>query len=255
MAFNCYIDETGDEGIETGGSRWFILGALIVSDAIDFQTSAMVNRIKTEFKHDNKWVLHWSKIKKHNQKRYICQELLTEEWNFACIATDKTHPFVTSAKGLKQKYALYFYSTRLLLERLSWYARDKGNQKAIPIFEYRSSVSYDEMRKYFKLLRNWEPPTEVKISWDNLEYEDFRIIPKKQSRLLQAADCLCGTVKDGLEYSGYGFIEPAYALSVIARFYRRGGNLFSYGFKFLHANRKGSTLKDLKGEYEWLEKI
>jgi len=30
MDFNCYIDESGDEGMETGGSRWFILGALIV---------------------------------------------------------------------------------------------------------------------------------------------------------------------------------------------------------------------------------
>jgi len=46
MTLNCYIDEAGDEGIESGGSRWFILGALLVPDTIDLQTSTMVSRIK-----------------------------------------------------------------------------------------------------------------------------------------------------------------------------------------------------------------
>ncbi|MFC1968879.1 DUF3800 domain-containing protein [Chloroflexota bacterium] len=28
MGLNCYIDESGDEGIDTGGTRWFILGII-----------------------------------------------------------------------------------------------------------------------------------------------------------------------------------------------------------------------------------
>lgn len=235
------------------GSRWFILGALIVPSDVDFQISTMVSRIKKTFGKDDAWVLHWSKIKKHDQKRYICRELLTEQWVFACVATDKTHPFITSSKGLREKQVLYFYSARLLLERLSWYARDNGNEKALPIFEYRSSVSYDEIRKYFRLLRGWMPPAQVHISWNNLEYKRFRILPKRKSRLLQASDCVCGALKDGLEYSGYGLIEPSYILSLESRFYRRAGNLFSYGLKFLHVTPRG--LGELENEYGWLNKL
>jgi len=253
MDFNCYIDESGDEGIETGGSRWFILGALIVQKDLDFQTSVMVSRVKQKFGHDDKFELQWKKIRKHSQKLYICQEYQTEQWTFACVATDKTHPFITQSKGLREKGVLYSYSTRLLLERLSWYARDSGNGKALPIFEYRSNISYDKMREYFEQLRNWIPEEEIQIYWDNLEYLNFKILPKKQRRLLQASDNLCGMVKDGLEYDGYGNIEPRYVLSVGNRFYRRGSNLFSYGLKFLHANQ--TVLSDLKNEYEWLKII
>ena len=249
--FNCYIDETGDEGIETGGTRWFILGALIVKKDVDFQTSKMIERIKRTFGKNNEWVLHWSKIRKHDQKRYICNELHTEQWKFACVATDKTHPFIIQSKGLREKDVLYFYSTRLLLERLSWYARDHGNGKAIPIFEYRSSTSYNKMKEYFEQLRDWDPPSQIQISWNNLEYDNFKIIPKKANRLMQASDCVCGAVSDGLEYSGYGLIEPSYILSLKEHFYRRSGNLFSYGFKFLHI--KSIELNKLKDEYEWLK--
>lgn len=256
MDFNCYIDETGDEGIETGGTRWFILGALIVQKDSDFQTSKMVERIKKTFGKGNDWVLHWSKIKKHDQKRYICQEINTENWICSCVATDKTHPFITQSSGIKEKDRLYFYSARLLLERLSWFARDNGNGKAIPIFEYRSSTSYDKMKEYFQQLRNWEPPEEIKISWNNLEYEYFRIVPKKASRLMQASDCVCGAISDGLEYSGYGLIEPNYILSIKDHFYRRGSSknrLFSYGFKFLHV--KGDVLAQHGEEYNWLKTL
>ena len=250
MVFNCYIDEAGDEGIETGGSRWFILGALIVPNEKDLQTRGMVSRVKGKFEKDDKYVLQWKFVKQHRRKVYICQEYQTEQWAATCVATDKTHPFITKSSGLRQKYALYNYSARLLLERLSWYARDNGNRKALPIFEFRSNISYEGMRKYFQDLHDSE---ETKISWDNVEYQNFKIFPKHLKALLQAADNLCGAIKDGLEYDGYNNIEPRYVLSMGNRFYRHSGKIFSYGFKFLHSN--ASILRDLKNEYEWLKRI
>jgi hypothetical protein len=65
-------------------------------------------------------------------------------------------------------------------------------------------------------------------------------------------------LKDGLEYSGYGLIEPSYILSLENRFYRRAGNLFSYGLKFLHIKPKRTQpqeLEKLQSEYEWLKEI
>ena len=248
---HCYIDECGDEGIGTGGSRWFILGALIVPAVADLQTSSMVARIKAGLGKDAQWTLHWRGMKKHDQKLFICQALLSEQWAFCAIATDKTHPSVMNAPGLKQKHQLYSYSARLLIERLSWWTRDHGYQKALPIFEQRSNTSYSEMRDYFRYLRGWMPPTQ--ISWPHVEYKQFAIVPKTKSRLLQAADCVCGALKEGLEYSKHGFIESRYIESLGGRFYRRGGNLFSYGLKFLHGTQAIRAV--LKNEYPWLQKI
>jgi hypothetical protein len=213
----------------------------------------MVQRIKQTFNKDDQWVLHWSKIRKHDQKRYICNELHTESWIFVCVASDKTHPFILRSSGLRQKNVLYCYSVRLLMERISWYARDNGNGIAHPIFEYRSNTSYDDMREYLRLLRGWIPQSEVKISWNNVEYYNFRILPKTKSRLLQASDCVCGALKNGLEYSGYNMIEPKYIMSLKEHFYRRNGNLFSYGLKFLHI--KPREIITLKNEYQWLKEI
>lgn len=249
MVFNCYIDEAGDEGIETGGSRWFILGALIVPNEKDLQVSRMVSRVKRKFGKDDKYVLQWKFTKQHRQKLYICREYQTEQWIATCIATDKTHPVITKSPGLRQKYALYNYSARLLLERLSWYARDNGNRKALPIFEYRSNTSYEEMRKYFQDLCDSK---ETKISWDNVEYQNFKILPKHQRALLQATDNLCGAIKDGLEYDRYNNIEPRYVLSMGNRFYRHNDKIFSYGFKFLPSN---ASILSLESEYEWLKRI
>ena len=68
MAFNCYIDESGDEGIGTGGSRWFILGSMIVDDKIDLQTSNVIPRIKTTLNKPPLKPLHWSDVRNHDKK-------------------------------------------------------------------------------------------------------------------------------------------------------------------------------------------
>jgi hypothetical protein len=146
VAFRCFIDESGDEGIGTGGTRWFILGAVIVDDNIEFKTSQMIPRIRATLGKDMNATLHWTKIRNHDKRLYICRELLTEDWKFSCIITDKTHPFIQKAKGLPEKWNLYFYSTRLLLERLSWYARDNGKEKAKLVFEKRTNMNYSTVK-------------------------------------------------------------------------------------------------------------
>jgi hypothetical protein len=125
-----------------------------------------------------------------------------------------------------------------------------GTESCVSL-EHRRNMDYDEMKKYLQLLRGCDPPTE--ISWANLDWKDFAVITKGKSRLLQAADCLCGALSDALEWSPLGFVEPRYALSLADRFYRRDRNLFSYGLKFLHANRQ--TLDSLREEYRWLKNM
>jgi hypothetical protein len=141
MGFNCYIDESGDEGINPGGSRWFVLGALIVRSDHDLKISEMIPRIKCMLKKDERSPLHWSHTKRHEHKLLICDEMSKEQWTFSCIIADKKHPSILNAAGLKEKWKLYCYATRLLLERISWFARDNGGTKAHIIFEQRTNIN------------------------------------------------------------------------------------------------------------------
>ena len=204
-----------------GATRWFILGALIVPKDLDLQTSTMVSRIKRTFGKTDLDTLHWSHVRNHDKRLYICKELQTEQWVYSAVITDKRHPMMKEAAGLRQKWKLYFYSTRLLLERLSWYARDAGNNgKAHLIFENRSNMKYSELRDYLDKLYGWIPP--LQISWRNLAWKTFQVKPKSASRLLQASDCVAGALSDALEHTRYGNIEPRYLETLSDRLYRRG---------------------------------
>lgn len=251
MAFRCFIDESGDEGIGTGGTRWFILGAVIVDDSIEFKTSQMIPRIRTTLGKNTNTTLHWTKIRNHDKRLYICRELLTEDWKFSCIVTDKTHPFIQKAKGLPEKWNLYFYSTRLLLERLSWYARDNSKEKAKLIFEKRTNMDYSALNDYLSKLQRWIPP--LNIAWSYLDWQHIEIIAKEKNRMLQASDLVCGALSDALEFSRLGNIEPQYILKLKERFYTRGSGknkLFSYGMKFSHVT--GDPIAQYGSEYPWL---
>jgi hypothetical protein len=251
MPFKFYIDESGDEGIGTGGTRWFILGAVIVDDSINLQTSEMIVRVREKLGKDPKATIHWTKIRNHDKKLYICQELVSEDWKFACVITDKTHDYVLNSDGLFEKWHLYSYSTRLLLERLSWFARDNGREKAKLVFEKRTNMDYTALKNYLAYLHDWQPPTQVE--WDFVDWQNPIILSKEKSRLLQASDIVCGALSDALERSKLGNIEPRYILGLKDRFYRRGNNLFSYGMKFLQV--KGDVISQYGAEYDWLAKM
>ena len=144
---------------------------------LDAQTSTMVSRIKRTFEKNDSDPLHWTHVRNHDKRLYICNELQTEQWAYSAVVTDKQHPINKADIGLHQKWKLYFYSTRLLLERLSWYARDTGqNGKAHLIFENRSNMNYGEIRDYLDKLYGWIPP--LQISWRNLAWRTFQVKPK-----------------------------------------------------------------------------
>ena len=62
-------------------------------------------------------------------------------------------------KFQSEKFPLYRYATRYLLERVSWFCRDQriegeGDCRADLIFSNRSIMSYEDLRSYLRLLKN-----------------------------------------------------------------------------------------------------
>jgi len=246
--FNCYIDESGDEGIETGGSQWFILGAVIVPAEQDLTLSAVIPYIKRKLgKDEAKYVLHWRKMK-HDVKQFVAQTLSEFPITFSAVVVDKETEVIKNSTFLKSKDTLYFYTARYLIERLSWLARSQGRVARLT-FEHRTSLDYGALKQYWHYLRFLVPGTQ--IHWPAIDSQNFKVLPKHLSRWLQAADSCCGAISDGLERNRFGNVEPSYVMAMRDRIYRRRGNLFSYGLKFMPT----TALKKAQTEFDWLTKI
>jgi hypothetical protein len=132
--FNVYIDESGDEGFvfeefPKGSSKWFVISALIVhkdSDSVLRDTAAEIRR-KCGFA--PKHVLHFSDLN-HERRVYLINRIASLPVRVASVIVhkeeiEKPETFTEAA------FRLYFYATRLLLERVSWFCRDHARQQRL----------------------------------------------------------------------------------------------------------------------------
>jgi len=251
--FNAYIDESGDEGfkIKNGewvSSEWFIIGALITYEGKDLELSRTVNVIKTDILRRKQSAmskpLHFVKYD-HKQRRAIINEICNHgKWfNFIAVGVDKT----TTQRGASlrdEKQYLYNYATRLLLERISWLVHDKGSCKLI--FENRTNTSYKDMEKYIDHILE---DKECQIKKNTIS--GYKVANKNEFKNLQIADCLVGSVFAALEKDNYGFVEDAYIKILNPYFYKRKGNLFSYGLKLI----PDATKPAMQEKYPWITEL
>jgi hypothetical protein len=75
----------------------------------------------------------------------------------------------------------------------------------------------------------------------------------KLLKLLQVSDICNSSCFNALEFDQYGYYDERYLLGLSNKIYRRKGNLFSYGLKFLPGNLHQSA--ELLQNYPWLKKI
>jgi hypothetical protein len=137
------------------------------------------------------------------------------------------------------KYLLYRYATRLLLERVSWLCRDSLPRNsdirvAEVIFSNRSNMSYEDLRNYIRLLLSRAGIDGVKpVQIDSLVIDPARIRAVEHSKLagLQIADAVASGIHFSVKKNVYGEAEPSYLPHLARTIYRRNGVVFGYGLK------------------------
>jgi hypothetical protein len=137
----------------------------------------------------------------------------------------------------QQKYSLYRYATRLLVERVSWLCRDHhkagaGNGKVELIYSNRSAMSYDELRAYLVRLRGGEEAHDVRVDWNVIDPVMIRAVNHDQLAGLQLADAVASGVYFAVNRNPYGEIEERYLNLMAPTIYRHKGRLDGYGLKF-----------------------
>lgn len=248
MKYYAYIDESGDEGFKwyadgTGASKWLVLAAMIVRKENFRPVLDTVDEIRARLAMATNKVLHWKDKKDHAVRKYICQRMSDAPVTLSYVAVNKQR--LTATQKLKKPPALYFYATRYLVERISWFAAENGGRVDL-IFENRASLSYDDLNDYINHLKK-DPCVQIRDVIDKVTS-----LSKGQSKTLELCDCAAGALFEALELDRFGNREPAYIMELRSRLYRRKGNLFAYGLKLFPEN--GSILAKRPG-WEWLQEI
>ncbi len=127
-SFVAYIDESGDEGFVfredgSGSSRWFVLSAIVVRQMNDLMLVKCLADVRNVLRKLPKTPLHFVDLKHEQRVPYIRRigELPVRTISVAIYKPAIQEP----EKFQNEKYRLYRYATRLLLERISWLCRDQ----------------------------------------------------------------------------------------------------------------------------------
>jgi hypothetical protein len=235
-SFVVYIDESGDEGFSFGhgSSEWFVLAAAILPHRDEPGTVRLLEQVRTLLHKPPKKPLHFRDIR-HEQRLPYLARIACSPVRTVVVLIHK--PLLRERQTFQERYRLYFYATRYLLERISWYCRDNpgftGDGSAHVVFSNRSGMSYVELRQHLDRLQQgaWQGE-DVRIDWSVIRPEQVSALTPGKRAGLQIADALAGSFYYAVEPSEYGFTEDRYALILKPTVYSRQGQYLGYGLKF-----------------------
>jgi len=216
-SFVIYIDESGDEGFrfKDGSSEWFVLSAVITRKTEDLEVVKLVDRVRATLRKDPQYELHFRDLR-HEQRLAYINEISQAHLRVVSILMHK--PSIYEQEVFQQRYRLYFYAVRYLLERASWYCRDHPYDQDVHdgsaeiIFSNRAGMSYDELRQYLNLLKTQSAigAKDIRIEWSVVKAEQIKAYPARARMGLQIADAVAS--------SFYFSVQPRLALSKVVMF-------------------------------------
>jgi len=240
-SFVTYIDESGDEGFVfkpdgSGSSRWFVLSAAVLRKANDLQCVSCPKEVRELLGKAPKHPLHFVDLK-HDQRVPYVRRVGVLPLRTVSVLVYK--PLIAEPEKFQNdKYLLYRYATRLLLERVSWLCRDhrrpgEGDGLTDIMFSNRSNMSYEEIRNYLRLLlqRAAANPESVQLDPTVINPEHITTVEHSKLAGLQVADAVASSAYLAVKRNRYGETEPSYLNLLSATIYRHKRVALGYGLK------------------------
>jgi hypothetical protein len=261
-SFQAYIDESGDEGFkfrqidgEQASSDWFVLAAFITRKKTDHETVKVIDQVRQEFKLHLRKHLHWKKLK-HQQKVRYSQIISALQARVVGVCVHK--PSLLEPEKFQERYRLYFYAVRYLVERISWLARDRynpdkwgGDGTVELLFSNRQGMSYEEMREYLRLLEKQKTAgQDIRIEFDRVPVKKLKTQTPGRSMGLQLADAAAGTFFNAFEKDAFGNTEPRYLNMISPVLYRHDRSIRGYGLKVVP--REAMKILQTEESLKWL---
>ena len=229
MPYTAYIEEAGDEGLGKG-SRWFIVGAVMVDKSKDLAVSRCIDEIKQKSRlQPPSAPIHWRNIKHMSIRRGIIDCLTGHEFYISYVVCDTYQDEIINST-LKGSGRLYFYLAKILIERISWFGYELGDTVDL-IFANRSNMLYSDLKEYLAFLIN-DRTCQIKPGVIDINRISCQNVG--QLKLLQVSDICNSACFNALEFDQYGYYDERFLLGLAEKIYRRKGDLC--GLKFLPGN-------------------
>ncbi|HET7231592.1 MAG TPA: DUF3800 domain-containing protein [Longimicrobium sp.] len=255
-SFIAYVDESGDEGFSfPASSEWFVLSALVLRRQTELEAVKVLDGVKAMLRKEPRRPLHFRKLEHHQRVAYV-SELARLKSRMRTVSIMVHKPSLIQVGTFTEKYLLYRYAARFLLERVSWLCRDHrraddgGDGTVEVVFSNRKNMSYDDLRTYLDVLRDLPGSG---IDWSVLKRDQVHSLPHDQRRGLQIVDAVASSYWYGLNPNQYGQTEDRYARIIHPLAYARGGNYKAYGLKFFPADVE--KLLAAEGRFEWVRQL
>lgn len=228
--YRVYIDESGDRGLYSQKSPYFILGAVIAREVDRPDLERARDGLCRQLGKPVHTVLHWSdNLKGHPTRKEVASSL--SEWPLvlAYVVVDKASIRRTRT-GLGDHARLYNYAVRRLLERVSWFVDDQivnaQRGRAFVSFAHVRNFNYAPFHAYLTQLRS-EP--KCSIRWRAI-IGTPRIEFPSSTALLQLADIASGVLAAALVPDKYDRVEYSYLDPLQGKIYRRPpASILTYG--------------------------
>ncbi len=220
----------------SGSSRWFVLSAAVIRKVNDSQMVSCLKDVRKVLGKLPKTPLHFVDLKHEQRVPYIRR---VGELPIRTVNVLVHKPLITEPEKFQNtKYLLYRYTTRMLLERVSWLCRDhrqasEGDGFAEIIFSNRSNMSYDDIRDYLQLLIRQHGDNPQKVQIDPMVIDIGRIRSVEHSKLagLQVADAVASGFHFAVKVNRYGETEMSYVAHLKKTLYRHEKAVLGYGIK------------------------
>jgi hypothetical protein len=234
--FNCYIDESGDEGLGSKSSPWFVLSAVIVRasderELMNYENEA-IQKVWIDNGHNPIKRIHWRE-RTHSQRMGIAKILAEKPYTQTLVGVWKEKLTRTKENGLRNRSMFYAYACKLILERISWYV-DNNNGHANIIFSHWGSLQKQELQNY---ICGYMKTIDCQIR-PVFDVSRIEVVPMNELVMLRFADNCASAFGNALNPDEYGQLNYVCASMLKNNLYKykaRKGKVWGYGVKIFPA--------------------
>lgn len=242
---HAFIDESGQRAFTPTSSDYFVMSAVIVQDVDVPAAAAFLAELRRELNRRPGDTLHFKNLHTHEERVHVSKRIGAIGFLTVSTVVICKRRFNPERHGWTTDEATYSKTVELLLERLSWFARDEcgiwnpprdpfsrgGWRPGVMSYTLAHIVRYTtaHLRQLEAQLRT---RAETDIAWKHLDPRGGRLDQTSRVELLQLADLAVSATAKAFEPDRFGNTNRVYLEALASRLYRRRtGNLSSYGLK------------------------